>query len=292
MESAKKGIEPLRLSGSFFSVGKAGALPYGGLERHVHEEIELFYVTSGWVNLTVEDVEYSLIEGEAVVIPPGLIHGAERSVARPCSFATVRFEPSLFSDYGYRRLMRPLMLDGKSYTVKLSGDGGWQKETLRILEELLLFAYSSDGIEVWQLEFYGLIFILWNKLYNNQYAGSPAVQAYQKLYKRLVNSIEYIHSHYTEEVTDGILAKQVNLAVGTFCRYFKQLLGVTPIHYLNKIRILKSRELLSNTDRRVSDIAFMCGYNNLSHFNREFKRFMRCTPSEYRKNEIGNDPIS
>ncbi|MCL1807896.1 MAG: AraC family transcriptional regulator [Oscillospiraceae bacterium] len=270
------------MEGHRFSIGQADTASSGRMARHRHEDIEIVYIKSGWLTLHVEDVTFSLAAGEAVIIPPNLWHWTERSVERPFAYGTVSFSTSLFNGHGYRRLVRPLVLDGRAFVLKLSEEIGWQKEALLVLRELMLFKDRPDGIESWQLEFHGLILIFWNKVYNHLYADSPAVQAYQKLYNRLLGAVNYIHAHYMEGISDGILAKQVNMAVGTFCRYFKRLFGVTPIQYINKYRILKSRELLVNTERKVSEIAFMCGYNNLSNFNREFKKYMGTTPSKYR----------
>ena len=277
--------EEHRFEGLPFSVTHADAAPAEGMARHSHEAIEFFYLKSGRLNLFVEDEPFALAKGEAVVIPPNLTHWADVPDGRPSSYGTVSFHMSLFLGIGYRRFMHPLMFDGKAYLLKLSGNAGWQGEALGVLEKLTRF-HGRPGLESWQLEFHGLILILWNKVYQNHYAGLPALHTYQKLHRKMLGSMVYIHDHYHEEITNSILAKQVNLAVGTFCRYFRQLLGVTPFQYLNRYRIQKSRELLVSTDRMISDIAFLCGYGSLSHFNQEFKKHMGCTPSEYRAYEV------
>jgi len=135
-----------------------------------------------------------------------------------------------------------------------------------------------------ELEFCGLLFLLWSKIYHNSYIRLDATLAYQKLRGRLQSAVNYIHEHYADDVTSHTIANQVHLNVATFCRYFKQLMGETPISYLNNYRVSRSRVQLIETNKKISDIAHECGYNNLSHFNRDFKNRMGCTPSEYRRN--------
>ena len=281
----KRGAEAHEFGGRRFAVGHADTAPRGGTASHLHEEIEIVYVKGGSLRLHVDEEGFDLSAGMAVIVPPHLPHRAEPLGDGPCPYGTVCFHPLMFAGCGYRRFVRPLMLDGKSYTLKLSGDAAWQAEALRILHKLAGFHDAKD-METCHLEIHGLIFVLWNRIYNYAYADTPAIHAYEKLYRKMLRAIDYMHDHYQEAITDNDLAEQVSMSVGTFCRYFKQLMGVTPFQYLNKRRILQSRVLLSNTDRKVSDIAFQCGYNNLSLFNREFKKYMSCTPSEYRRGAV------
>jgi len=58
---------------------------------------------------------------------------------------------------------------------------------------------------------------------------------------------------------------------------------MTIFEYLNKIKIDYSCQLLLNSDRNVVDISYDCGFNNLSHFNKQFKKFIGKTPSQFRR---------
>ena len=280
--------------GRRFSVRHAEITRSRAMARHSHEEIEFFFVLpQGGSNLRlklrVENEEFILCEGEAVLIPPSLSHYAEILAGRSCAYSTVCFHPLIFSGKGFRRFIQPLLLDSQAFVLKLSGETDWQREALGVLAKTARYGNMPD-IESWELEFHGLMFILWNLIYKNAYADSPVIHAYQKLYKRMAGPIEYIHRHYQEDISEEVLAAQGSMAVGTLYRYFKKLMGITPFQYLSKYRILQSRTLLVQTDKMISEIASLCGYNSLTCFNREFKKYMNCTPSAYRKGSVCGTP--
>ncbi|MDD3438712.1 MAG: helix-turn-helix transcriptional regulator, partial [Clostridiaceae bacterium] len=66
-------------------------------------------------------------------------------------------------------------------------------------------------------------------------------------------------------------------------RLFKQNSGLTPKHYITKLRISKSAELLGQADKNIIEIAYMTGFNSLSNFYKHFKEQVGQTPNEYRK---------
>ena len=73
------------------------------------------------------------------------------------------------------------------------------------------------------------------------------------------------------------------MSEGQFCRSFKQLTGSTPFTYLKKHRIMHSCDYLAGSGRKISEICTLCGFSNISYFNREFLKAMKVTPSAYRK---------
>lgn len=60
-------------------------------------------------------------------------------------------------------------------------------------------------------------------------------------------------------------------------------MGVTIFEYLNKLKVEFACKFLMDPDLSVPDVCFDCGFNNISHFNKQFKKYTGVTPSEYRK---------
>ena len=93
---------------------------------------------------------------------------------------------------------------------------------------------------------------------------------------------EYIRRHYGQDLTLSLLAEQVNLVPTSLCHVFKQVTGQRVSDYIIQVRIIQATRLLRETDQEVQLIAYECGFNTQTNFNRYFKRLMGCTPTDYR----------
>ena len=68
-----------------------------------------------------------------------------------------------------------------------------------------------------------------------------------------------------------------------FCRFFKEKAGKTPFSYLTEYRINQACAQLLNTNLPITEIALNTGFENMSYFIRQFRRYRGCTPSEFRR---------
>jgi len=94
---------------------------------------------------------------------------------------------------------------------------------------------------------------------------------------------EYLMTHYREEINLKKLAGLVNMAEGSLCRFFKMNVGISIFEYLNSIKIDFACKLLMDQDIGIVDVCLDSGFNNLSHFNRQFRKNTGVAPSEFRK---------
>jgi AraC-like DNA-binding protein len=106
--------------------------------------------------------------------------------------------------------------------------------------------------------------------------------------KRMGQVMAYILSNSQEKLTLQDVAAVANLSKEAFCRFFKERTGKTFTEFVSQIRIYQACQLLQDTDLSISEIAFQCGFQNMSYFNRAFKKFQGETPKEFRRmiNEI------
>lgn len=95
---------------------------------------------------------------------------------------------------------------------------------------------------------------------------------------------DYVLRNIQENITLETAAEILHMAPGSFCRYFKKRTGKPFIQYLKEIRMSVASQMLSQTEKPISQICIESGYNNLANFNFYFKKTMKLTPSEYRKN--------
>ena len=96
-------------------------------------------------------------------------------------------------------------------------------------------------------------------------------------------AIGYIEEHCAEALTLDSLAARYAMNPSYFSRRFHEECGLPVVECVNRARIRKSCLLLKRTEASVLEIAFAVGYNNLSHFNRYFRRLMGMSPRDYRK---------
>lgn len=99
--------------------------------------------------------------------------------------------------------------------------------------------------------------------------------------ERINNVINYILQHYKEDIELSTIAEIGNYSKAAFCRFFKQRTRKTFTEFLNEVRIAQACKLLRNTDLNISQVCFESGYNNVSNFNRQFKRITDTTPKDY-----------
>jgi AraC-like DNA-binding protein len=100
---------------------------------------------------------------------------------------------------------------------------------------------------------------------------------------RLVKVNRYIRSNYRLQLTLGDLAKYVGVHPTYLSNTFSKVFQVSPIYFLNQLRIMEARELLKESNQTISEISLSVGYNSLSQFSLIFKRFHSMTPSKYRE---------
>ena len=100
---------------------------------------------------------------------------------------------------------------------------------------------------------------------------------------RLDKIINYLNFHYREKISLEMVSDIAGYHPSAFCRFFKDKTGKSLSSYLNDMRIGYACKLLIEGTLTVSQICFECGFNNLSNFNRTFKRLTSFTPTEYQQ---------
>lgn len=92
-----------------------------------------------------------------------------------------------------------------------------------------------------------------------------------------------IEESISRDITVSEIADRLNMSVHYLCHVFKAETGTTPIDYRNSVKLIRAKKLLVSTEKRVSEIAFECGFGSASYFSKMFYKNEGTTPSEYRK---------
>ena len=96
------------------------------------------------------------------------------------------------------------------------------------------------------------------------------------------NLLEYIDTHYTEDLTLEDMADVIGFSKYHFSRLFKQYTNYTFCDYLKHRRIQAAEILLEKPEYSITEVALQAGFPSISTFNRIFKEYKNCTPTEYR----------
>lgn len=258
------------------------------LYLHWHSEAEFLILEKGEAIFKVEEEEYHLRAGDAIFIPPNLLHMAKGINGCGCEFYAIVFSMSYLFDScanpQFTKYLQPVINFGNRCILCLVPEVSWHKDILDMLKKM--YEESQKVPECWELQMYGMLLTVWQWMYNNYLFEFETDNQYKKLSEQLDKALKHIHDSYYEEISLSELAALSNMSESQFCRLFKKMTGLTPFGYLNRYRIIKSCKYLTGTVKKVTEIAALCGFNNISYYNREFIRYIRITPSAYRKGNL------
>ncbi len=112
------------------------------------------------------------------------------------------------------------------------------------------------------------------------------LEEHKELNSRLDKIMHFINTNYQRKISQDEVATRIGMTTTAFCRYFKEKTGKGFIYFVNEMRIGYACKLLIENHLSISQICFECGFNNLSNFNRMFKRQTSFTPGEYQQQFI------
>jgi AraC-like DNA-binding protein len=100
---------------------------------------------------------------------------------------------------------------------------------------------------------------------------------------RMDKILKYVFDNFNQEILLTAAADMTNMNKQAFCRYFKNRTQKTFVTFINEVRIGHACKLMAQTDQQISELAYSCGFNSLSNFNKFFKLAKGVTPKEYKK---------
>ncbi|MBP3286079.1 MAG: helix-turn-helix domain-containing protein [Prevotella sp.] len=102
--------------------------------------------------------------------------------------------------------------------------------------------------------------------------------------RRILKVKNYINKNYMDEIRLATMADIAGMSPSAFSRFFKLHTGRNLSEYIIDLRLGYASRMLVDTSKSIAEISFACGFNNLSNFNRIFKKKKNCSPSEFREN--------
>lgn len=255
---------------------------------HQHAEIELFLVRGGQGGMMIGDKEIP-IEGhcQMLVLGSNLPHTmsyGNRPGEKDVEAVVVHLAPVVFGafyDLPEMAVIRSLLKSAER-GIYIKGD------TLRVMEEQM-FALVNDDPASSMLRLLNIL----HTISTTQDYDFVASQGYTSAHSRETDSSRmnkiytFVLENYHRDISVQEVADIIHFAKGSFCRYFKQRTGKTFMDFLIEVRIGNACKLLMENEMNINEIAYACGYNNISNFFHQFKALKGCSPSRYQKNYFG-----
>lgn len=255
---------------------------------HWHEDIELIYIVKGQAYVTCEEEQILAVQGDIVFINQAVRHFITPTNPEGCIFRSIIVHPSFIFGFGQlemeKKYITPVLHDTSLKYLHITPDNS-SYEAFRspIVEIINQNAEKPIGFELISK---ASILCIWKELFSfvtqNTPVSTKKIAAQDE--QRVKLAILYIQEHYMESITLDDIADSILVSKSECCRCFKRTLNITPFEYLMKYRILEStKKMHQKTIESISEIAGSVGFNNTSYYNKIFKKYMNCTPTEYRR---------
>ena len=253
---------------------------------HWHDELEIVVILSGEVSVFIAGCELHLKAGEGYFANSGILHSSELCSDTGWQHCMV-FSPRVLAspdDIIWNTYVLPILSHKNLPFIKLSSKVPWQKEILSLAEKAWLSG-ANEKTDYALTVRYALSRITSLIVHNiDTQEEHPFTSKTQRDELRIKKTLYFIETHYREQITIDDIAADADISVSTLLRLYHDILHTTPIQYVLQYRLEQIREeLLSYPDSAISEIAYSCGFNDISYFNRCFLKKYSFTPSDFRR---------
>ncbi|WP_435355207.1 AraC family transcriptional regulator [Emticicia sp. SJ17W-69] len=254
---------------------------------HFHEEYELNFIENAKGAKRIVGDNIQMIDDlDLVLVGSNLPHSwlNYESSYQDIHEITIQFHKDLFDD---KFLQRNQLSFIRNLLERSSRGISFSTETIKNIKPRLIALSKKSGFDS-VIELISILHDL-SVSRNAQILTSSSFMNENGNFnsRRIEKAFEYMRANYNKDISLDDIAKIVNMAEVSFSRFIKKRTGKTFVDSLNDIRLGHASRLLIDTTLTISEVSFKCGYNNLSYFNRVFKKKHNCTPKEFRENYSG-----
>jgi AraC-like DNA-binding protein len=255
---------------------------------HYHDEYELNLILNAKGAKRVVGGHIEVIDDlELVLVGPNVYHAwfTHQCQSESITEITIQFHKDLFDDKFLRRNQLSFV---KNMMERAQRGILFATETTAQLKDRIQSLNKKSGFDS-VLELLSILHDL--SISRNMKTLSDSSFSNEQLHynsRRIEKVFEYMNAHYNMQITLAEVAKIANMPEASFSRFIKKRTGKTFIDSLNEIRLGHASRMLIDTTNTIAEIAYKCGFNNISNFNRIFKRKKFCIPKEFRETYTGN----
>ena len=243
---------------------------------HWHTYLEILYFLEGDAVVQINDRYFEVREGNIVLLDSLDIH----SLKGNCKHIAILID-----------LANIKLLDSSIFPYKAE-DKIIGKESEEVWIKDIIIENINNILSMYERKLPGYCFNILSRVYDmlgniNLFCSGKQNYGNCKVKKdeleKLERILNYIDKNYTEDISLEEAAKVLNFSVNYFCRFFKRNLGKTFFQYMNFYRCSKAEVFLYTTDKPITEIALEVGFNSVSYFDKTYRKYKGCKPSEERR---------
>ncbi|MEY8463652.1 AraC family transcriptional regulator [Streptococcus merionis] len=252
---------------------------------HWHPEMEIILVREGTANFHIDYDRFESKAEDIILIRPNGLHSihpiANQGHVTDSIMVHLDFLGASQMDQAGIHLLQPLQNASSKFVMRIQpADSGY--EDLRATLENII-SLEKDKPEFYELELKSLLSHFIYTAYKHNYVRQKMTDDFYRKNEKIRAIIEFIQRNYTRPLTIAELAEQANYSETHFMTFFKSQTGTSAMDFVIQHRLHMATQELKHSVKPVLRIAEEVGFNNLSNFNRQFRKYYQQTPSQYRK---------
>ncbi len=258
-----------------------GLTDYLTFPPHLHKYVEIVYIISGKSMVTINGEQYTLNSGDLSIAFPYSVHSYKDE--------NIKLSHLIIFSVDYVPLLEEI-LKNKIPKNPIIKNKSLSKNAKIFLEFLKEKAVNKSDIEkrnkndvlsntkdTERIVLSGILTAFLAEVFKN-------MEFTDSLKNKTVNSIiNFCKNHFAENIKIEDLSKEIYISTSRISHIFSEKIGMGFKEYINRLRIEKAAGMIISTEENIGEIAISCGYESLRTFNRNFLKFKKCTPKEFKK---------
>lgn len=265
-------------AGNPFACERISGVNDNMVRSHYHEFFEIYYLEQGRRQHIIEDNQYILQPDEFIIFPPFVMHHSFEENDIPFQRLLLYFSPEAIHS---AQILRTLSERSRVYKLPRAQSHSIYQLMQNILEEQERGDLYSRELITLQLNQLAVLLVR-----NSAEAARPEQR------NRLTDIINYLHEHYTEDISLEQLANHFYISQYHLCREFKRYTSSTIIQYIHNLRVLHAQRLLQESDYSITEISKRVGFSNVTHFNRVYKSVTGMSPSQNKQAYLNRGKVA
>ncbi|WP_277300814.1 AraC family transcriptional regulator [Veillonella montpellierensis] len=251
--------------------------------NHFHTDIEIIHILSGSMTYYINGEAIHVKSDDILFINSSQLHNAMLTTSPYCQFNFVLISPSIITDNTWlsKKYMEPFLNTSQYHYQHVSASDLYHQELHYAIDTMV--ACKQSAAPGSDLDLLGQAYMLMKYIYLLYEKHLPSTSTMDKDLPLQNLMLQYIYQQYRQKLTLHDIAAAGNVSPSSCCKIFKKYVHQSPMVYVNQYRLQMACHLLITTDYPITDIAYQCGFNQPSYFNKLFFKTYHCTPTHYRQ---------